>query len=997
MPRYGKRTAEVAELDLPTEPEIAPEHVETLQKLRNMWQFASFMQYIFLFGHIVKIDDDFNIEDLEAECLKSEPSLRLAAIGLSLLKYVSSHRGLTPEIFDEYTRRQYLAKAPARNPFGDDEDPASFQSLDIFTRIRVLQQLSTWTLGNAERIRGMMPQDDDHLTWRMEPLGWDQDDNAYFVLDDNRLYKRSDEPPPPPSPTVKPKAKSKPKKSTRSKATRSSKRRKVEEPEDDDEQAEDIDADAEAGAQEDTLMTNGDDVHKPAAKEEPAFGFTEKTWSLVAVTLNEYDDFLSSIFRSRDPNEKALHRRISDDVRPVIEKRVEALRQKELKKLRELEVVEKMATAKRSSRLAGRFEKEKEEREKKEAEELRYRELQMAREEEERQKRIEDGHDSRRQTREQRVKEREVKRILHEEELKKIQEAEERGESASQEPEAADAEHKRASARQAQTQKEQHKKELEQLDAEAGGEGNWYFDCAICGMHGENMDDGTHSMACDKCGVWQHSKCHGFSPKQAEKDGFTFNCKSCKKQEASKDKPKIPPLKLGKKTPSASPASPEKKRKRKSDATSPPSASNGASSADGREDGLPAHMQRQLDGVYVPPYQPRPSPGPFGQLTNGPSLSPHGQAQGPPGYRYPPVGNFAPNAPPQQPWQGSAFPPPPRPSSSGYAGSPPPVQQVANGYCPPQHQHQHVYAHQQAVQSAGGHPTQPAQQYQQPNGYHPHSRPGRPMYGQQPGYPPTQYYQPTPPQYYQTQRPGSAHAPPNQQQHQQPSPQNVQQNSPHQYQTPQPLMNGFTSPAKSATQPAMSPPLAHPPQQSAQPPQSSPSLQRSPRPTLPPPVHDHQIAGHSPMKSSPPQPHPQPPQAYQRSLQPAHLAVTPQQQAPIPRPSSSNGIVADGMSGPWPAGSKAIPQKHDLPPSSSSPMLGQAKVVPPPGAVMPSPSALQQSALVGAAVIPVKKVVPEGNGVPPPASPLVAAASPRLAPPSVVAGEAKHGEGGKGE
>ncbi len=34
-------------------------------------------------------------QDLEAECLKPEPSPKLARIGLQLLKYVSSHRGLT--------------------------------------------------------------------------------------------------------------------------------------------------------------------------------------------------------------------------------------------------------------------------------------------------------------------------------------------------------------------------------------------------------------------------------------------------------------------------------------------------------------------------------------------------------------------------------------------------------------------------------------------------------------------------------------------------------------------------------------------------------------------------------------------------------------------------------------------------------------------------------------------------------------------------------------
>jgi hypothetical protein len=33
-----------------------------LQKIRNMWEFASVMQYIFMFGKAVKIDEDFDIE-----------------------------------------------------------------------------------------------------------------------------------------------------------------------------------------------------------------------------------------------------------------------------------------------------------------------------------------------------------------------------------------------------------------------------------------------------------------------------------------------------------------------------------------------------------------------------------------------------------------------------------------------------------------------------------------------------------------------------------------------------------------------------------------------------------------------------------------------------------------------------------------------------------------------------------------------------------------------
>lgn len=73
MPRY-KRTFDEAELDIPLEPAVEAENVETLGKLRNMWEFASLMQYIYLFGHVVKIENDFDIEvcALPKGCQSSE-------------------------------------------------------------------------------------------------------------------------------------------------------------------------------------------------------------------------------------------------------------------------------------------------------------------------------------------------------------------------------------------------------------------------------------------------------------------------------------------------------------------------------------------------------------------------------------------------------------------------------------------------------------------------------------------------------------------------------------------------------------------------------------------------------------------------------------------------------------------------------------------------------------------------------------------------------------
>ena len=41
--------------------EPAPD-MSLLTRLRNMWEFANIMQYIFIFGKAVKIDEDFDIE-----------------------------------------------------------------------------------------------------------------------------------------------------------------------------------------------------------------------------------------------------------------------------------------------------------------------------------------------------------------------------------------------------------------------------------------------------------------------------------------------------------------------------------------------------------------------------------------------------------------------------------------------------------------------------------------------------------------------------------------------------------------------------------------------------------------------------------------------------------------------------------------------------------------------------------------------------------------------
>ena len=54
-----------------SEPEEKKQEPSLLQRLRNMWEFASVMQFIFMFGKAIKVDEDFDIEVSTSHALSS--------------------------------------------------------------------------------------------------------------------------------------------------------------------------------------------------------------------------------------------------------------------------------------------------------------------------------------------------------------------------------------------------------------------------------------------------------------------------------------------------------------------------------------------------------------------------------------------------------------------------------------------------------------------------------------------------------------------------------------------------------------------------------------------------------------------------------------------------------------------------------------------------------------------------------------------------------------
>jgi DNA-directed RNA polymerase len=200
---------------------------------------------------------------------------------------------------------------------------------------------------------------------------------------------------------------------------------------------------------------------------------SEYKWECIAVTLPEYQEFIDTIRKSKDADEKQLRERLEEHVLPILEKAEEAQQRKRQKREKELHNMQLLAGAKRSSRLAAKEEKERSDRDAEEATRKHETALAEARREQSRKQQLEVERQSRMMTREQRTKDREQKRILHQEEMDKLKIEEERLERGEG----------RISARNLKAERDKMQKNL----ADLAQEDEWVFDCSGCGVYGENL------------------------------------------------------------------------------------------------------------------------------------------------------------------------------------------------------------------------------------------------------------------------------------------------------------------------------------------------------------------------------------------------------------------------------------------------------------------------------------------------------------------------------
>ncbi|KAK6335292.1 hypothetical protein TWF718_010725 [Orbilia javanica] len=452
--------------------------------LHKQWQFAAVWEFLFQFHKGLKSPYYENIEDFARDLCSGSGTPLLHDVQIGLLKNVSSQRGLTIEMFDDYARRQYIHRRVPVNPFGTDPLPISFYSFEPEQRVLVLHQLSMWIISNTESFRSKIDPHKvmDHTDWRIDPIGWDSKGNTYYQFDNGYLYCRTE-------PLQSPYQKWKSRKGTGSK----SKRRKI--------------------------VAEENDIEQTELSPDENETFTSQIeWKCLCSNLEEYRTLVTKFEKSKHPDEKELRKVVLEDIVPVFEKEEQKRKRKLLEEEKELARLKLMSYRKRSARVDERIAKRRE------AEEREYA-LRQEQEEHERQEKEEMQKREEEKARIAKLEEREKR--LQERELRAKQREEERARLL--DPDATESEDN-GKGRKSSRQKEKRKAEL---DME---ENNWVFDC-ICGVNGLNYDDGTLSIACDRCGVWQHTACLNVPASMTEESEFI--CDRCRDKEKAAMSPPI--------------------------------------------------------------------------------------------------------------------------------------------------------------------------------------------------------------------------------------------------------------------------------------------------------------------------------------------------------------------------------------------------------------------------------------------------------------------------
>ncbi|KAG0063536.1 hypothetical protein BGZ89_009814 [Linnemannia elongata] len=471
---------------------VDPEYHAKLLELRSLKDFAAVCQFIHMF-HPAFALDDFDTEQLEQALVDPQQMPYLVDLQARMLRALTQERRISFDNWFKYAQKEFEKRAQDQNPWLE-EDAVNYEYFSLETKLFILSSLCEWQLDDPEQFRSNFKEEDEvAVEWRVDPIGHDANDRTYWLFDDNRLYREN-----PPVKANNKKAKQAAAKVAQQKPVPDNRR----------------------GTR---RSTRGQKVEESEPEPEPEFETPPITpgvqWEPVCITQQEWEDFANLFHRSKHPDEKALHNLINDDILPKI---LGEFKEKEKKR----EALEAIANRKRSSRIVIReFEVQEKARlealrqqEQQAAAELRKQELRERRAERERQLQ-QHIRDNRLKEREERLKARE--NAIWEREAKKKQ----------QQQRIAKEREERKKKRVAGGHKGEHSEDEAGRHQDEEEEEDWVFDC-VCGVFGNNLDDGELMIACGKCNVWQHVACLKQEDAQQGKaetdwESVDFTCPRC--------------------------------------------------------------------------------------------------------------------------------------------------------------------------------------------------------------------------------------------------------------------------------------------------------------------------------------------------------------------------------------------------------------------------------------------------------------------------------------
>lgn len=471
---------------------VDPEYHAKLLELRSLKDFAAVCQFIHMF-HPAFALDDFDTEQLEQALVDPQQMPYLVDLQARMLRALTQERHISFDNWFKYAQKEFEKRAQDQNPWLE-EDAVNYEYFSLETKLFILSSLCEWQLDDPEQFRSNFKEEDEvAVEWRVDPIGHDANDRTYWLFDDNRLYREN-----PPVKANNKKAKQAAAKVAQQKPVPDNRR----------------------GTR---RSTRGQKVEESEPEQEPEFETPPITpgvqWEPVCITQQEWEDFANLFHRSKHPDEKALHNLINDDILPKI---LGEFKEKEKKR----EALEAIANRKRSSRIVIReFEVQEKARlealrqqEQQAAAELRKQELRERRAERERQLQ-QHIRDNRLKEREERLKARE--NAIWEREAKKKQ----------QQQRIAKEREERKKKRVAGGHKDEHSEDEAGRHQDEEEEEDWVFDC-VCGVFGNNLDDGELMIACGKCNVWQHVACLKQEDAQQGKaetdwESVDFTCPRC--------------------------------------------------------------------------------------------------------------------------------------------------------------------------------------------------------------------------------------------------------------------------------------------------------------------------------------------------------------------------------------------------------------------------------------------------------------------------------------